>query len=69
MGKNNRTRNVASFVRPGDKGVRLHLPNGKSVRFVTAAEAQSYIDIQEEGRKKGGRLVKKKIINGKKTCK
>ena len=39
MGKNNRTKNVASFVRPGDKGVRLHLPNGKSVRFATAAEA------------------------------
>lgn len=44
MGKNNRTRNVASFVRPGDHGVRLHLPNGKSIRFNTADQAQSYID-------------------------
>lgn len=45
MGKNNRTRNVASFVRPGDHGVRLHLPNGKSIRFNTVDQAQSYIDI------------------------
>lgn len=42
--KKNRTRNVVSFVRPGDRGVRLHLPNGKSIRFDTAAQAQSYID-------------------------
>lgn len=42
--KKNRTRNVASFVRPGDKGITLYLPNGKSVSFSTVAKAQRYID-------------------------
>lgn len=84
--KKNRTRNVASFVRPGN-GVRLHLPNSKSIRFNTAA-MNNFIQTKfpylvdrfgyNSGttpfifttiRKKRGKLVKKKLINGKKTCK